>query len=228
MKQLSSLSGSSITIKHPAKYPDEMIPIFAEMLKGCNTILDPFAGSGKIFDLKKYLPEAKIYGVEIEPEWAKMRGCLIGNALALPFDDGLFDAVCTSPSYGNRMADKFGVGKWSKTRNTYAAYIGRELSKNNSASLQWGIKYREFHWRAWNEIFRVLKRGALFVLNIKNHIRNNRVQDVTEWHINTIYSIGFHIIEHKKVNVQSYKRGENYNNRVDYESIILFQKEDMI
>lgn len=30
---------------------------------------------------------------------------IVGNALALPFPDATFDAIATSPTYGNRMAD---------------------------------------------------------------------------------------------------------------------------
>jgi len=29
----------------------------------------------------------------------------VGNALSLPFEDDSFDAVCTSPTYGNRLAE---------------------------------------------------------------------------------------------------------------------------
>ena len=40
-------------MKHPAKFTDSFIPIFAEKLQRCETILDPFAGTGKIAEIKK-------------------------------------------------------------------------------------------------------------------------------------------------------------------------------
>ena len=57
-------------IKHPAKFTDSFIPIFAKKLQGFKTILDPFAGTGKIAEIKKYGWQGKIICNEIEPEWA--------------------------------------------------------------------------------------------------------------------------------------------------------------
>lgn len=42
----------SIVPRHPAKYSDEFIPIFAEELPKRGKILDPFAGTGKIYEIK--------------------------------------------------------------------------------------------------------------------------------------------------------------------------------
>jgi tRNA1(Val) A37 N6-methylase TrmN6 len=50
--------------KHPAKYTDALLVTFARMLKGRQRILDPFAGTGKVFLLNHWLPDAQIEGVE--------------------------------------------------------------------------------------------------------------------------------------------------------------------
>ena len=35
-------------LRHPAKYTDSFMSIFAECLSGCTNVLDPFGGVGKI------------------------------------------------------------------------------------------------------------------------------------------------------------------------------------
>ena len=73
-------------------------------------ILDPFAGTGKITRLHAWLPKAEFYGYEIEPEWAEQAraagcACTTGDSRQMHYPDAMFDAICTSPTYGNRMAD---------------------------------------------------------------------------------------------------------------------------
>lgn len=88
---------------HPAKFTDTVLDNFEALchVYHPNLILDPFAGTGRVHSLPGFT-----VGVEIEPEWAEMdRRTIQGNALALPFAEKTFDAVITSPTYGNRMAD---------------------------------------------------------------------------------------------------------------------------
>jgi DNA modification methylase len=208
------------SITHPAKFSDALMPVFASMLKGNETILDPFAGTGKIFSLLDYCPSLTIFGIEIESEWCSLEPRLtLGNALDLPYWDSLFDCVITSPCYGNRMADTL-LDKYKRV--TYTSALGRKLNEYNSGSLQWGKKYREFHIKAWMESRRVLKNKGIFILNIKNHIRNGVEQLVTEWHIDTLRLMGFELVEHIKVNVPSMGFGQNREARVPYESVIKF------
>jgi len=56
--------------RHPAKYTNVLFPVFCAMLKGSRRVLDPFSGTGKIFELQPFLHGATIEAVEIEPEWA--------------------------------------------------------------------------------------------------------------------------------------------------------------
>ena len=52
--------------------------------EGSARILDPFGGTGKVFELAALLPGAQIEAIEIEPEWAAMHPkTMLGNALAL-------------------------------------------------------------------------------------------------------------------------------------------------
>lgn len=205
------------TKPHPAKYTDALMPVMAGMLSTARRVLDPFGGTGKIFALD--IP-AEIHAIELEPEWAQCdKRMTVGNALHLPYAPATFDAVCTSPTYGNRMADRLLDGY---ERITYTAKLGRKLSADNSGGMQWGDEYRRFHVQAWTEARRVLAPGGVFVLNIKNHIRGGVEMLVTEWHIDALQSLGFVMLEHVKVATPSMRFGQNGGARVGYESVIKF------
>ena len=204
---------------HPAKYTDALRLTMAQMLKGRRRILDPFGGTGKVFLLEAWLPDAQIEAVEIEPEWAAINPRTThGNALDLPWGDGYFDAVCTSPTYGNHMADQ-SIMATAK----YRANLGRKLHPDNSGACSWGPQYRSLHIAAWTEARRVLQVGGVFVLNIKNHIRGGVVQPVTEWHVDTLQALGFRMLQHERINTPSMRYGRNSDKRVEYESVVLFE-----
>jgi tRNA G10 N-methylase Trm11 len=149
-------------------------------------VLDPFAGTGRIASI----PGIRAVAIEIEQEWATQ---VVGNALQLPFAAETFDAVFTSCTYGNHMADHHNARDGSK-RNTYRHTLGHELHPDNSGQLQWGEQYRLFHEIAWMEVWRLLKPSGMFLLNISDHIRKGVVVPVSEWHESTVVNIGFTIV----------------------------------
>lgn len=205
---------------HPAKYTKSLFSAIVPMLKGCNRIADPFGGTGRLSLLLAWYPNAEIFPVELEPKWARIsKHTIPGNALYLPFANHSMDAICTSPTYGNRMADK--KSKNGK-RMTYADSLGRDLHPDNSGALQWGNEYRAFHVKAWEECRRILKPAGIFVLNIKDHIRNGEIQEVTKWHVETLISMGFEWKITRTINTPSMRRGANAEKRIEYESVIGF------
>jgi tRNA G10 N-methylase Trm11 len=210
-------------MKHPAKYSSSLLSVFDKYLPKTGKILDPFAGVG--VGLKSIRP--KCFLLEIEFEWASFCGGVVGDAVQMPFKCGTFDAICTSPTYGNRMADNFVDKQINKgyKRYTYRHFLGRELSPNNSGAMQWGARYRELHSKAWKECSRVLKHNGMLVLNISDHIRKGEVIPVAEWHENTIKSLGFTLELKLKVATQRQRHGVNRNIRVSHENILIFTKQ---
>lgn len=208
---------------NPAKYSDELFPVFQEALKIHRRVLDPFAGTGRIHRLQETLGIQTV-GIELEAEWqAHHPATMLGDATDLPFNENTFDAICTSPTYGNRMADHHDAKDKSK-RYTYRGYLGRPLSANNTGQLQWGAKYREVHTRAWIEARRVLSHGGVFVLNIKDHEREGERMYVADWHCATLEKLGFAL--QWWVNVPTKHNGNGANQGKKYpEQVYVFRKQ---
>jgi len=100
----ANMANVTDAVRHPAKYTDALLPIFARMAEGCQRILDPMAGTGKIFSLVRHGFAGEIHANELERDWAQQHPLTrVGNASNLPFPDGFFDGIVTSPVYGNRM-----------------------------------------------------------------------------------------------------------------------------
>jgi DNA modification methylase len=208
-------------MKHPAKYTDCLLPIFSEYLKDAVLVLDPFAGTGK---LKEIVPNAIL--LEIEPEWASMSGAIVSDSQYMPLRDNVFDAVCTSPTYGNRMADHFVDHQPHKNyvRNTYRHCLGRSLNSNNSGRMQWGNKYKKLHIAVWKECKRVLKKDGLFILNISDHIRAGKRIYVSDWHVDVLKGIGFKLLKSIEVKTPRQKMGKNSELRVGCEYVLIFKE----
>jgi tRNA G10 N-methylase Trm11 len=241
------------TIQHPAKYSRSVTHAITRLLtklavthpeKSDWAVLDPFGGVGGIFDIHVIEGDFDageltytITCIEIEQEWAN--DALLharyrpahDQVLAMDFFDfaihpamhEAFDLVVVSPTYGNRMADHH-EAKDDSVRNTYRHKLGRPLSENSSAAMQWGDDYRDFHRAAWDEVFDLIEPGGYFILNVKDHIRKGAKQPVSAWHKAYVGSIGFNLIEQINVGVRGNRQGENGDVRVDDEQVYLFQK----
>lgn len=216
-------------IKHPAKYSDNFIEIFASLLNkyDCRVILDPFAGTGKIGLVKKYGFDGIIYANEIEYEWLfpnnyKCDYILFKDAENIDIYNK-FDAIVTSPTYGNRMADHHNARDSSK-RITYTHFLGHDLNSENTGKMQWGKRYRDKHEKIYKNLYHTLKQDEIFIINISNHIRNGKEQNVVKWHVETLCNIGFEVLEEISVKTNRMKFGRNFDKRVQYEEIVVLRK----
>lgn len=216
--------------KHPAKYTDKLLPVFADILRhhGAKSVLDPMAGVGKIGMLRLHGFNGRIVANEIEPEWAHQAPewveVHVGDAADMVWaKDGEFHAIVTSPTYGNRMADHHHARDGSK-RYTYKHCLGRDLHPANTGQMQWGKAYRDAHRRIWKECIRVIRPGGVFIVNVKNHIRNGEIVRVSEWHAQTLGYLGLRLIDRVKVACPGMRNGANAHLRVSHEDVWIFER----
>lgn len=239
-----------MTVRHPAKFSDSILDGIVPYLQPRWKVLDPFAGVGVVHSLRDRIA-VKTVGVELEPEWANQHpDTIVGDALALPPRwRNRFDAVVTSPTYGNRLADHQdaqercrpcgatgevdgaictkcgGEGRRAYKRITYRHTLGRPLTPGNSGSMQWGTAYRKFHRAAWTEALRVIKPGGRLIINVSDHVRGGEVQHVTDWHVRTILGLGTATLyAFDRVGTVRMRYGANRDLRVPHEAIVVFTK----
>lgn len=201
---------------HPAKFTPRILEVIEQHIKPGWRVLDPFAGVGRVVNIASITPVC----VEIEPEWATQ---IVGNALYLPFADGVFDAVVTSPTFGNRLADHHNAKDGSR-RYSYTHTLGRKLHSENSGQIAWGNAYRAFHFKAWKEVVRTLTPGGDFFLDSSDHIRKGEVQRVTQFHEECLDSLGLKVVNRILVTTPRLRYGENRNARVDTETVTILRK----
>lgn len=216
--------------EHPAVFSDAILETVAQQLAEIGTpsvVVDPFAGTGRVHELRERAGVDRTIGVELEPEWAeKHPDTMQGNALTLTHHVGTsaVDAIVTSPTYGNRMADHHDATDDS-VRLTYKHTLGRDLTDGNSGALQWGEQYREFHRKAWSEAIAALRPGGTLTLNCKNHIRAGEVQRVTEWHIDHLTAeCGLRLVALDVVPTKGLMAGANSDSRTPVEFVATFRK----
>lgn len=233
--------------KHPAPFSDALLPRFAKVLMEHRPptgrplgILDPFAGIGRIHELPSYFTDrypgdVVTVGVELMPKWAAAHAptyTYVGDATTILTDHpdwkATFDAVVTSPCYGNRMADHH-EAKDDSERRSYRHYYGDDFftdapREQNAGAMAFGDDYKRLHERAWAQVYDLLVPGGLFLLNVKNHIRNGEIVNVALWHRHTVRAIGFEHLTTKIVQLRGYRYGENTEHRIDHELIYVFRK----
>jgi hypothetical protein len=206
---------------HPAKFSPPILEKINDLLDVWGTpqhVIDPFAGTGRVHDLDL----KHSVGVEIEPEWAALHPAnIVGDALKLPFANGTFDGLISSPCYGNRQADHHNAQDGSR-RHSYTHTLGRTLHTNNAGTLHWGPRYIDFHDKAWTEALRVLARDALVIVNVSNHIRKGVEQHVSEWHMNWFMNHGCTVLDFDVVPTQRLRHGTN-RQRVPYENVFVLR-----
>ena len=97
------------TARHPAAWNRKALTVAADRVvhilgEQPITVLDPFAGVGRVHELRDL--GFVTVGGELEPEWVSAsEHTIVADALQFPADDNAFDAVITSPCWGSRMAD---------------------------------------------------------------------------------------------------------------------------
>lgn len=207
-------------MRHPAKFSlAELNEIVRHLDPNAKLILDPFAGVGGIHDLRS-LRKVWTIGGEIEPEWAATHEwTFVMDALDLRYPDGLFDAVVTSPPYGNRMADSYVD---DTQRQTYRAALGRDLDANNVGGMHWGDNYRAFFQKAWREVVRVVKPGGQLIIVVSNHIRDGVEQPVVPFHKMVLKDqVMVTRLEEKKIPKRLYRFGANAGLRIEETSVLV-------
>lgn len=225
-------------VRHPAKFSRAILHKLDEIVPP-GVWLDPMAGVGKIFRIAR--TDRSFLAVEIEKPWADQHPDIIhGDAFKVLADwraDGTrFDGIVTSPTYGNRFADKHNA-KDDSRRHSYThdlramtADSSYTLDANNSGGMYfWNDDYKQFHLALWRLCWEVTRPGGKAFINVKNFMRTprgkpQRVEQVVGWHIKALMATGWAAPKLTPVKTPGMRDGANSKARVDAEQIIEVRK----
>ena len=131
---------------------------------------------------------------------------------------------------GSRLADTrppdYGTGDAVAPTVVPTPGLGRALSENAGAM---GVSLLELHTKALFEFSRVLVPGGLFVLDIKDHVRDGKAQGVPAWWVAAAYANGFpEVVERRLVPLKGDQNTARMRKQgravVDVEEIIVFRR----
>lgn len=131
------------------------------------------------------------------------------------FDDGVHLS-----SYREICETCDGSGRKPSKRRTYRLSLGRKLSDNNGAALQWGAKYQALHQAVYDQFDGVVRPGGLVVINVKNHVRKGEVVDAVGWHADALAKAGWQVFDVGQVPVTGFRFGQNHEARVEHEVVL--------
>ncbi len=215
-----------MTVTHPAKFTEEQLfHIKGHLPVGKITVFDPFAGVGTVAVLGEN-PIITVTGMEIEPEWADQSPIVeTGDSIEYMLSTRKrYDAVVTSPAYGNRLSDSYD-GRDGSVRNTYRIALGRPLDEQNGARLSFHDEYKDFHTEAIEGMVRVTRKGGRVIVVVKNFIRVGEVVDVVGWWRSALHDAGLTEQAWIPIEALGMGYGSNRDERVKYEYILVWEKE---
>lgn len=199
-------------------------------------VLDPMAGVCTIHAIA--MPGVVTFANEIEAPYVEIGrqlypGCesAVGDAADLAFEDEIFDAVIVSPDFGNRYADHHNACDGS-TRRSYTHDL-RHLTGDPSyqldprSSARHRATRREYWDRQicyWTEAYRVLSKGGLMVLDVKDGVEAKRTVEVVSGHRDILLDVGFAIETEMPLPAPGFRYGENNELRHDGHTVIMARK----
>ena len=141
-----------------------------------------------------------------------------------------------------------GTGLKPSTRYGYTISHGSPLHEDNAGRMHWrkgrgGDRYRALHAAAWREAYRVLRpgstetpeRGGIALVNVSDffatvgpkHDRRQEIQQVVEWHLDTLLRLGLQIVEVRRIRTPRLRNGRNHEARVEAEHLLVLRRPDL-
>lgn len=200
--------------KHPAKMNVELARrLVDEYTTPGQWVLDPMAGCGTVPIIAADMGR-KSAGVELEAQYITNHTCN-GDTFSLPFRDGQFDAIITSPPYGEAIGragdrdiqktiaakDRYEQRRFGKSLTNHAVY-GIHPKNVGSMPLQSRKKpsFVDSMAKILKEWYRVLGPQGMLITVIKDQRKGRKrlgLFDMSGFIVQTATTAGFMFVERR-------------------------------